>query len=127
MSLIKGAFWVSVIILLLPSDERKQAELYGKAASAVTWAATFCDRNAETCAKSAELWVIFKQKAEFGARMAMDIAQRSLSGVEPVSVPSAAQPPQSGSDRPQPATDRGTLAPDDLRNQWRGPPQKPRA
>lgn len=123
MSLIKGAFWVGVVILLLPSDERKQAELYGKAASAVSWAATFCDRNAETCAKSGELWQVFKGKAEFGARMAFDLVQKGLSNIEPVSAPSAGQAPT----QPQPASDRGTLSPDDIRNHWRGPPSKPRA
>lgn len=125
MSLIKGAFWIGVVILLLPSDERKQAELYGKAASAVSWAVTFCDRNGETCAKSADVWQSFKHKAEFGARMAFDLVQRSMSSIEPVSAPSAGQLPPDG--RVQPAVERGTLAPDDLTSRWRPPLPKPRA
>ena len=125
MSLIKGAFWIGVVILLLPSDEKKQAELYGKAASAVAWTATFCDRNGETCAKSADMWQVFKHKAEFGARMAFDLVQRGASSIEPVSAPSAGNLPNDT--RAQPASDRGTLAPDDLTSRWRPPLPKPRA
>ena len=125
MSLIKGAFWIGIVILLLPSDERKQAELYGKAASAVSWTVTFCDRNGETCAKSADLWQGFKHKAEFGARMAFDLVQRGMSNAEPVSAPLAAPLPHEG--RVQPASERGTLNPDDLTSRWRPPLPKPRA
>jgi len=70
------------------------------------------------------VWQVFKQKAEFGARMAFDLVQRGVSSIEPVSAPSAGQVPYDG--RAQPASDRGTLAPDDLRNQWRAPLAKPR-
>ena len=66
-------FWVGLAVLLLPTDERQQARLYGTAVATVERVTTFCDRNAQACAAGAELWATFVKKAEFGARMAIDL------------------------------------------------------
>ena len=47
MFLIRIAFWVALIVLLLPSDKERQAQLYRTASDAVHKAATFCDRGGE--------------------------------------------------------------------------------
>ena len=73
MFLIRTAFWVGLAVLLLPTDERQQARLYGTAVATVERVTTFCDRNAQACAAGAELWATFVKKAEFGARMAIDL------------------------------------------------------
>src|SRR3989337_608578 len=74
MFLIRAAFWVGLAILLLPSDERQQERLYAAAVATVERATTFCDRNPKVCAASGEFWAMFLKKAEFGARMAINVA-----------------------------------------------------
>ena len=71
--LIRTAFWLMIIVLLLPTDEQQRSEVYGTAQSAVNDVATFCDRNPETCARGKDAFGVFVQKAEFGARMLMDL------------------------------------------------------
>ena len=77
MFFIKLAFWLGVIVLLMPTDAQQQARLYTTATAAVERATTFCDRNAATCAKAAEAWATFLKKAEFGARLVGDLISSS--------------------------------------------------
>ena len=70
MFLVRVAFWLSLIILLMPTEERPQARLSGTAAAAVEHAATFCERNPSTCAAGAELWAMYLRKAEFALQLA---------------------------------------------------------
>jgi hypothetical protein len=125
MFLIRVAFWVGLVVLLLPTDERQQARLYSTAATTVERAVTFCDRNAQTCAAAADLWATFLKKAEFGARIVVDLVgsggrrEEELAPVRP-------QPASTGY-RPEPRTpaaDRGTLTPADLSPPWRGQAQR---
>ncbi len=78
MFLIRTAFWVSLVVMLMPSDERRQADLFGSASAAVQWTVTFCDRNSDFCSRSGEFWQTFKQKAEFSARLASDLIQKGI-------------------------------------------------
>jgi len=73
--LIRAAFWLMIIVLLLPTDDRQRSEVYGTAQAAVNDVASFCDRNPETCARGKDAFAVFVQKAEFGARMLMDLVQ----------------------------------------------------
>ena len=43
--LIRTAFWLMIIVLLLPTDEQQRNEVYGTAQAAVHDVATFCDRR----------------------------------------------------------------------------------
>jgi hypothetical protein len=95
MSILRAMFWVGLAVMVLPSDSRKQEELYGKMASAAHWTMTFCDRNGATCAKSVELWQVFRQKAEFGARVVADLVDKGMKGkLEPLAVPGGETPGQ---------------------------------
>ena len=80
MFLIRTAFWLGLVVLLLPSDPQQQARLYNAAASAAHSAVTFCDRNAALCKTAGEHWAVFKTKAEFAGRMAVDLASEKLLG-----------------------------------------------
>ena len=71
--LIRTAFWLMIIVLLLPTDAQQQSEVYGTAQAAVKDVATFCDRNPETCARGKDAFDVFVQKAQFGARMLMGL------------------------------------------------------
>jgi hypothetical protein len=83
MFLIRMAFWVGLIVLLLPSDKDRQAQLYKTATEAVHRAATFCDRNATLSEQGAKHWAHFRTKLEFGAKLVFDMASERLLGVHP--------------------------------------------
>ena len=110
MSILKIGILVAVVVAVLPADREQQAALYDRAASAVHWTATFCDRNGPTCAQASVVWAGFVKKAQFGAAMAYEIAMK-----------------QTGRDQPrtliEPTVDltpRGTLRAEDLEPVWRG-------
>ena len=121
MFLIRVGFWVGLAVLLLPTDERQQARLYSTAVTTVERVTTFCDRNAQACAAGAELWAIFVKKAEFGARMAIDLV--STSGRQDEDAASLRTQPASVKGKPAPAA-RGTLTPADLTPAWHGQVQR---
>lgn len=110
MFLVRTAFCLGLVVMVLPSDEKHQAELYDKAASATRWTLTFCDRNAVACSKGAELWQTFQQKAQFGARLTADLVEKGMKGrLEPIVVPSADGAPERGP-RQDDATPRRTAS-----------------
>ena len=78
--LIRAAFWLMIIVLLLPTDDKQRSEVYGTAQAAVNDVTGFCDRNPETCARGKDAFAVFVQKAEFGARMVMDLIQNKAGG-----------------------------------------------
>jgi hypothetical protein len=115
MFFVKLAFWLGVVVLLLPSDEQQQARLYNTATTTVERVTTFCDRNARTCAMGAEAWSTFLRKAEFAARLVGDLVSTGArrGGFD------AFQPP---AHEPPPAQKMsGTLSPMDMQPAWRGP------
>ena len=124
--LIRTAFWLMIIVLLLPTDAQQRSEVYGTAQAAVNDVATFCDRNPETCARGKDAFGVFVQKAQFGARMLMDLINgRTESGEE--EAPSSAgqslfEPASfdvSASQTSQASQD--TLNPEDREEAWSGP------
>ena len=115
MGLFRLATVVAVGVALLPAEREKQEQLYTRAASAVTWTVTFCDRNAMACAQASTLWADFSKKAEFGIKLAYDVMHDS----EAAANRTATAAPPAGDENPTPAA--GTsLTPRDLRPAWRG-------
>jgi hypothetical protein len=121
MFLIRMMFWLSLVVLVLPTDAQQQARLYQTAVATVERITTFCDRNAKACAAGAEAWSIFLKKAEFGARVAFDlVSSRTRSNEEaPAARPQPASVRSQPEPRPAPQA-RGTLTPADLAPAWRG-------
>ena len=116
MFLIRVAFWLGLIVLLLPTDERQQARLYSSVAAAVERVTTFCDRNPKVCATGAELWSTFLKKAEFAVRLAIDLASSPRKeGDTPAEPTRSLRPPLRPSVQPH-----GTLTPSDRAPAWRG-------
>lgn len=75
MGILRLTAIVAVGVALLPSDRERQSELYARAASAAEWAVSFCDRNPAACTQANSAWQTFVAKAEFGARLAYDLAR----------------------------------------------------
>ena len=122
MFLIRTAFWLMIVILLLPTDEQQQSQVYGTAQAAVKDVTTFCDRNPEACAKGTEAFSVLVTKAQFGARMLMSFFQEQTgtSGDE-----TASPGPKAGYVAEPAAWDasgsQDTLNPDDREAVWSGP------
>ncbi len=133
MFLIRAAFGIAIVVMLLPTDEAQQAKVTGQAGTVVERAATFCERNVNTCAAGAELWATFLKKAEFGAKLAGNMIQDYMRGnaqarheQRPVIGELNRQLPFEAPLQLAPARalepGRGTLAPGDLAPAWRGRP-----
>ncbi|MCZ7595240.1 MAG: DUF5330 domain-containing protein [Hyphomicrobium sp.] len=110
MSILKVGILVAVVVAILPADREQQAALYNRAASAVHWTATFCDRNGPTCEQAGVLWAGFVKKAQFGAAMAYELVMKNTGGDQSRSL---IEPTVD-------LTPRGTLRADDLEPAWRG-------
>lgn len=118
MFLIRTAFWLTLIILLLPTNEQDQNKIYGTAEAALKDLRTFCVRNPGVCEKSGDAFEVFAQKAQFGARMLMDFVSDAASD-DPVETASTEK------DRKRPSffrsESRNTLTDDDAQPSWSGP------
>jgi len=118
MALVRLILGVGAVVLFMPTDKETQTKVYDATANAVERVATFCTRNPETCQKGGEYWAVFKQKAEFGARMAWSLAVERMNKGE---VAKTAEARGSGREIVTGTTvDRGTLTDRDLQPQWRG-------
>jgi hypothetical protein len=116
MSFIKLAFWLGVLVLLLPTDAQQQARLYSVAVSTVERATTFCDRNGRTCEMAGEAWATFLKKAEFAARLVGDLITSQGRQTGPEGPAAGPQGPAGAASSAQ-----GTLLPTDVEAAWRGP------
>ena len=124
--LIRTAFWLTIILLLLPTDEQQRSEVYGTAQAAVQDVATFCDRNPETCARGKDAFGVLVQKAQYGARMLMDLVngKDETGGFEqPDSdMPSLFAPARYDvSASYEMSASQDTLNPEDREEAWMGP------
>jgi len=129
MSFMRLAFWLALLVLLLPTDAAQQARLSTFANAAMERFTTFCDRNGRTCASGGDLWSTFLRKAEFGVRLIGDLLgaggrqtppSDGRSGAAPGMAPGMAHPPVD--QRTGRADPRGPLTPSDVyRPPWRGP------
>ncbi len=85
--LLRTAFWISVVLVLLPTGETKpQAEAakvgavdaISAATSAVADVGQFCSRNPDACVTGTQAAVAFGQRAQAGARMVYDFLSERL-------------------------------------------------
>jgi hypothetical protein len=121
MFLIRTAFWLTLVILLLPTNEEQQRKVYGTAEAAVKDVRTFCVRNPEVCVKSRDAFEVFTQKAQFGAQMLMDF-------VSDAAVQATSESGDEDKGQRFPTVFRqdsqNTLTADDVQPGWFGPSSK---
>ncbi|ESR22765.1 DUF5330 domain-containing protein [Lutibaculum baratangense] len=136
MFLIRLAFWLTLVLLVLPMPRSETGEASGTtisafdalgfAQSAVSDVAGFCDRNPRACETGAMLIGTLREKAIYGSQL----VYRSLSA-EPDTDPSLAGPDAPEGPDPQAGPDSGVAAPlrpsldtlseEDRQVSWRGP------
>ena len=75
MFLIRSAFWLVILVLLLPTDKDQQNQIYGTAQAAVSDVAGFCSRNPQTCATGQDAFTVLVQKAQYGADMLVGLVE----------------------------------------------------
>ncbi len=116
MFLIRTAFWLGLLILLLPTDKQQQQEIYGNAHATVKDLGSFCERNPGVCEASKKAAHTFSEKAQFGARMVMDfIQEKAGDGQTTATTASDRRPSFLQQDS------ANTLTQDDLRPAWSVP------
>jgi len=156
MFLVRSAFWLSVVILLLPAENHQKNTKLGKAPEKVTAGQAFvaaqstvddlsgfCLRNQAACDTGKAAIDVFIRKAQYGASLLNDW----VSGVS--SANAAPVKPGDHSSQPAPASAKLSAAPagngqfiqlagkdhssqqtltkDDLRPAWGGPKSKRKA
>ena len=88
---------------------------------------SFCDRNPETCARGKDAFAVFVQKAEFGARMLMDLVQnkaRRCATEQPAPLQEMQSSDAAAFAKPilfDMSASKDTLNPEDREEAWSGP------
>lgn len=149
MFLIRLAFWLTLVLLVLPMPERGDAHAVDAvspadpspqlsvidamvvAQSAISDAAGFCGRNPETCETGLELAGTLREKAQYGAQLVYEyLADEPVAGSTPP-VTDVATPSVPGSSAQPVAAEGGaaavpmppvsdTLSEKDRQISWRG-------
>ena len=117
--LLRVAFWLGVVCVLLPSGEKTQATPHIDTATAVTAAGAavsdmrgFCERQPQACVVGGKVATAIGQRAEAGARTLYEIISAKLN---------------EKSEPQKPVHASGTLTETDLSAAWHGPvPLPPR-
>jgi len=124
--LIKAAFWLSVVVVLLPAPEGSEGgtrmigttEAVSLLSAALNDARGFCQRNPEACVTGTQAAQTFGHKAQYASRLLHDfISDRVDTGVTSASTPT----PSAHSKGRAPGGSIDTLSPADLEPTWRSP------
>jgi hypothetical protein len=116
--LLRAAFWLGLVLLLLPSSGSKSVssiqvgavDALSAANAAVSDMRQFCTRQPDACVVGGQAASALSQQAQTGAKMLYELLNDRVSSNE--SVRSNNQPSQN------------TLKPADLTPAWRGPPPR---
>jgi Family of unknown function (DUF5330) len=124
--LLRTAFWLTVVALLLPSYPSQRAgsapalqvsagEAVSAASAAVADMRQFCSRQPDTCVVGSQALAGLGQKAQAGAKKLYELFTEQFGGA-------SATVEKSGRTVGKPL--QNTLSPADLAAPWRGPPRK---
>ena len=122
--LLRVTFWLSVVLILLPSggsqplpkSQVSAGEAFSAAKAAMSDMQQFCARQPTVCEVSSQTAVTLGQRAQVGAKMLYEFLQERFGNDEPAEAQSTGSiPPQTTKPSQQ------TLHPDDLTPPWRGP------
>lgn len=109
MFLIRTAFWLMILVLLLPTDEKQQSQVFGTAHAAFEDVSGFCGRNPGVCEKGRDAFEVFVHKARFGAQMIMGFVKQQTGGsAGEEQAPGELQPPTPSSDAAAPEESANT-------------------
>jgi hypothetical protein len=128
--LLRMAFWLGVILVLLPSGGTQSApkveisagDAFSAARATVTDAQKFCERQPDTCTFGSQAAVAIGHRAQAGAKMVYEFLNEKL-GPNETGPSTTSSTSTAGTAVPLPAArpSQQTLTPDDLAPAWRGP------
>lgn len=114
--LLRVAFWLSIVLVLMPSGAPQPnapkidaGDAVSAAFAAVSDMGGFCDRQPEACEVGGKAAVAFGQRAQAGAKFLFDVLSDKMAPTETGSI-KARKPPGS----------QDTLTAEDLKPLWRG-------
>jgi hypothetical protein len=125
--LIRMAFWLSVVLVLLPSGGSKQnaampsadigaGQAVSAASATVADMSKFCSREPQACAVGSQAAVAFGERAQAGAKMVYDFINERAAPRDTGSIASKATRAATAAKSSQ-----DTLTAADLAPAWRGP------
>ena len=129
--LLRMAFWLSVVLVLLPSGGSQQhtatapsaelgaMETISAASATVSDMRQFCTRQPEACAIGSQAAAAIGQRAQAGAKMVYDFISERAAPRETGSV--TTRPRQVAAQAGPAARSQDTLTAADLAPAWRGP------
>jgi hypothetical protein len=137
--LLRMAFWLGVVLVLLPSvttqqspaaNEVRASEAISAASATVEDLRGFCGRQPEACTVGSQMATAIGYKAQAGAKMLYDMLSETLAPRETGSLPAAGAGAHGGAVKT--ASDKtaaqkasqNTLTAADLAPSWRGPPTR---
>ena len=119
--LLRMAFWLSIVLILLPSGKYltetqapniDAADAVSAATAAVSDMSGFCQRQPEACQVGGQAAIAFGQRAQAGARYLFDLLQDNVATpAQTGSIPRADKLPQA----------QNTPSPTDKAPDWRAP------
>jgi hypothetical protein len=126
MFLIRTAFWLSVVILLLPTPESMKtdsgigtAQAVSAASATVSDMKQFCVRQPEACEIGSQALTQFGHKAQASAKWVYDYLTEKL-GPAPGASAVASEPVKAAPASLE-SNSQNTLTPNDTMPAWRGP------
>jgi hypothetical protein len=122
--LLRVAFWLSLVLILLPSggsqpvpaSQVSAGEAFSAARATVTDVQQFCERQREVCNVGSQAAVTLGQRAQAGAKMIYEFLHERFHANESGSERTTGSVPLRA---PKPS--QNTLRPGDLSPAWRGP------
>ena len=119
--LLRVAFWLGVVLVLLPSggsqplpkSQVSAGEAFSAAKAAMSDMQHFCERQPSVCEVGSQTAVTLGQRAQAGAKMLYEFLHERFGNDEPTAVQSTGSVPAKPSQH--------TLRPADLTPPWRGP------
>jgi hypothetical protein len=122
--LLRVAFWLGVVLVLLPTggsvplpkSQVSAGEAFSAAKAAVSDMQQFCARQPSVCEVGSQTAVTLGQRAQVGAKMLYEFLQERFGSDESIAAQSTGSVPL-----PTVKPSQHTLRPDDLSPPWRGP------
>ncbi len=142
MFFVKAAFWIFLILLLMPSNDREKSDFYIAAGRTMSDIGSFCDRNPDVCDSTSAIFENIARKVRTTIEMLEDAVRSDGDEADPYS--DAPRERHRGESRhyrgassnlmmiepevtaampvsAEPEGSQDTLRPDDREPDWRGP------
>lgn len=114
--LLRVAFWLSIVLVLMPSGAPQPnapkidaGDAVSAAFATVSDMSGFCERQPEACDVGGKAAVAFGQRAQAGAKFLFDVLSEKMTPAETGSIKGAKMP-----------ASQDTLTAEDLKPAWRG-------